>query len=122
MSESFLREMREVERGSKSGDKNSDKKEALMSESLLEQILKEYGDLVFPGLWTRDPFGVFPPAAVVVRRKDIAERMVNVCIEKGLNLAKSIDLLEGLMTLFNRIGGRLLLGTILYPVSDKIQR
>jgi hypothetical protein len=97
-------------------------KEALMSESLFEQILKEYGDLVFPGLWARDPFGVFPAAAVVVRRKDIAEKLVDICMKKGLSLRQSIRLLEGLRVLFDSLDGYLLLGTILYPEPDRIQR
>jgi len=53
-----------------------------------------------------------------VRRKDIAENFVDICLERGLSLRQSIGLLEGLTVLFDRIEGYPLVGTTLYPVSD----
>jgi hypothetical protein len=80
-----------------------------------QEMVDEYGD-GFPAQ-KGDRFGLFS-AGVAIRREDIAENLVDICLEKGLSLWQSIGLLEGLTVFFDRIEGYLLLGTILFPVSD----
>ena len=85
--------------------------------SFWEDMAKEYGDYLSI---KRYPFDL-NCITVAVRRKDIAEKIVEICIRNELSLNKSFNILSNLQRL-HLSSGLTTVAEYLYPAEGGTQR